>query len=106
MIKMKKTVVCDKCKKNKPWVIIPESIGLKNNTVFCKECAQAHYGIDSSLKCTKCGISIVGNPCCKIDNDLFCSPMCAIQYIERYNEKPRCFTEDDENMLLGKDLEE
>ena len=106
---IKKAVVCDRCKKREPWVIIPESDKLQSNTVLCKQCALYYYDIDCSAKCASCGISIVGNPCCKIGFDLFCSPMCAIRYREKHygdHEEPRYFTEDDEKMLLGEDEEE
>ena len=106
---IKKTVVCDRCKKNKPWVIIPASIRLHSNTVFCEECARYYYEIDCSAKCNNCGVVIAEKPLCRIGSDLFCSTLCAMQYWERHcgvHEEPRYFTEEDEEMLLGEDGKE
>lgn len=106
---IKKTVVCDRCERGKPWVIIPKSDKLASNTVFCKECAEMYYDLDCTPKCTNCGISIIGNPCCKTGSDLFCSRLCAIKYCERHygeNEEPRYFSDHDEKMLIGEDEEE
>ena len=103
---IKKTVVCDRCGTGKPWVIITKSEKLESNTVFCKECARYYYDIDCSAKCENCGVTIAEKPLCRIGAELFCSPLCAMQYCERHygdHEEPRYFTEEDEKMLLGKD---
>lgn len=101
---IKKTVVCDRCEKGKPYVIIPKSNKLASNTVLCRECAECYYDLDCSPKCTNCGISIVGNPCCKTGCDLFCSRLCAIKYCEGHSgndeQMARYFTDEDEKMLI------
>lgn len=107
---IKKTVVCDRCKKNKPWVIIPKSYRLKSNTVLCKDCAQYYYELACGIRCANCGEQIVAGPGCRCRSGTFCSPLCAIQYAEGYNgddeKSARYFTEEDEKMLLGEDGKE
>lgn len=104
---IKKTVICDRCKKGEPWVIIPKSKKLLSNTVFCKKCADYYYDIEYNIRCDNCGELITAGPGCRCRFGTFCSPLCAIQHAERINgddeEKARYFTEDDEKMLLGED---
>lgn len=107
---IKKTVVCDRCKKREPWVIIPKSDKLKSNTVLCKECAIYYYDLACNVKCANCGEPIMAGTVCRYGIRTFCSPLCAIQYIEGYNgddgQRARYFTEEDEKMLLGEDGKE
>lgn len=107
---IKKTVVCDRCKKGKPFVIIPKSKKLPENEVFCRECANHYYHLSCDIGCANCGEPIVAGPGCRCSFGTFCSPICAIQYAEGYNgddeQSARYFTEEDEKMLLSEDEED
>ena len=107
---IKKTVVCDRCKKGKPFVIIPKSKKLPENEVLCKECANYYYEIEYDIRCDNCGDQIVNGPGCKCRFGTFCSSLCAIQYAEGHNgndeQRARYFSERDERMLLGENEED
>lgn len=102
---IKKTVVCDRCEKGKPWVIIPKSDKLASNTVLCRECAKYYYDLSFDIKCANCGGSITAVPSCICFCRPFCSSLCAIQFCEGHSgndeQRARYFTESDEKMLLG-----
>ena len=107
---IKKTVVCNRCEKGKPYVIIPKSKTLPENEVLCRECANYYYDLSCGIECANCGEPIVAGPGCRCRFGTFCSPLCAIQYSEGHSgndeQRARYFSDRDERMLLGDDKEE
>lgn len=100
---IKKTVVCDRCEKRKPKVLIEKPRFTPKNTVLCDDCVQAYYDLDCQ-PCASCGQPVKAYISTKYDYEVFCSPICAIRYKEETTV--RTFTEDDEKMLLGENEEE
>ena len=94
---IKKTVVCDRCKKRKPNVLIEKPEFMPNNTVLCNDCVQTYYDLDCDLHCAFCGQNVKACISTQFDYEIFCSPACAVRYKE--STTVRAFTEDDEKML-------
>lgn len=75
-------VVCDRCRKEKPYIIIRDSKGLGKNVVMCKRCAEYYYDLShDGLKCASCGRLLSGD-IVKSNSSHFCSLECAVRNIE------------------------
>ena len=102
---IKKQIVCDRCEKENPSIIIRDSKKLCKNSVLCKRCAEYYYHLDdNSIKCDGCGKVLYGRDVFGGRYAYYCSLECAVRGIEGGSVEK--YTQEHEQELLESEEKE
>jgi hypothetical protein len=96
---IKKQVVCDRCEKEKPCIIIRDSKKLGKNSVLCERCAEYYYDLShKKIECCGCGKVLCGMDVFEGRYAFYCSLECAVSVIEGCGVEK--YTQEHEQKLL------